>query len=125
MAATGQADLESAVSSIPDGSKKLLVITSGDKGSEVRSRGRRKRAEGFRVPLLKGLGGGDGFIAGFLYGHLQGWPPEKAAFFGNAVGAIVVMGHACSESMPKLARVSSFLRKNGYSFSPDAGPFKR
>ena len=125
MAATGQADLENAVSSIPDGSKKLLVITSGDKGSEVRSRGRRKRAEGFRVPLLKGLGGGDGFIAGFLYGHLQGWPPEKAALFGNAVGAIVVMGHACSESMPKLARVSRFLRKNGCSFSPDAGPFKR
>ena len=125
LAATGRNDLEEAISSIPRGEEKLLVVTSGDRGSEVRSKGRRRKAEGFRVPLLKGLGGGDGFIAGFLYGHLQGWPPEKAAVFGNAVGAIVVTGHACSESMPRLARVAAFLRKNGYSFSPDTGPFKR
>jgi len=91
----------------------------------VRSEGRTRKAEGFRVPLLKGLGGGDGFLAGFLYGYLQDWPPQSAALFGNAVGAIVVMGHACSESMPRLSRVVGFLRKNGYAFSHDAGPSKR
>ena len=125
MAATGEGDLERAISSIPDWDQRLLVITSGEKGSEVRSRGRRSMAEGFRVPLLKGLGGGDGFIAGFLYGHLQGWAPQKSALFGNAVGAIVVMGHACSESMPRLGQAKDFLKKNGYSFSSRTGPSKR
>ena len=124
-AATGQDDLEGAIASIPGGDKKLVVVTHGDEGSEVRSEGRMRKAEGFRVPLLKGLGGGDGFLAGFLYGYLQGWPPQGAALFGNAVGAIVVMGHACSESMPRLSRVVVFLRKNGYGSNPDAGPFKR
>lgn len=123
-AATGKGDIESAVSAIPD-SGKLLVVTSGEQGSEVRSAGQVSKAPGFRVPLLKGLGGGDGFIAGFLFGHLSGWAPKEAAVFGNAVGAIVVTGHACSESMPGLPRVVAFLRKNGYAFDRRRGPFKR
>ncbi|HKT21193.1 MAG TPA: carbohydrate kinase family protein, partial [Nitrososphaerales archaeon] len=102
-----------------------MVVTRGEDGSEVRSKGRVYRARGFKVPLVKGLGGGDGFIAGFLFGHLSGWGPREAATFGNAVGAIVVTGHACSESMPRLGKVAAFLRRNGYSFDSKSGPFKR
>ncbi len=125
MAATGQADLESAISAMPKAAEKMVVITRGEAGSEVRTGGRTCTAQGFRVPLVKGLGGGDGFIAGFIFGHLSGWSPEGSATFGNAVGAIVVTGHACSESMPRLRQVVSFLRKNGYSFDRMSGPFKR
>ncbi len=124
-AAFGLDDADEAVSAVPHGVKKVVVVTSGEKGSEVSWGGANKKAEGFKVPLLKGLGGGDGFIAGFLYGHLKGWKPISAAVFGNAVGAIVVTGHACSESMPRLNRVAGFLRKNGYAFDQVSGPSKR
>ena len=125
IAATGTLDIESALRSIADGERKMIVVTRGDSGSEVRLAGKTYRAQGFRVPLIKGLGGGDGFIAGFLLGRLRGWGPKESAIFGNAVGAMVVTGHACSESMPNLAKVVSFLRRNGFSFDGKAGPSKR
>jgi 5-dehydro-2-deoxygluconokinase len=125
MAATGRGDLGSALSAVPAGDRKTLVITRGESGSEVRRRGRTSTAQGFKVPLIKGLGGGDGFIAGFIFGYLHGWGPKESAIFGNAVGAIVVTGHACSESMPRLPKIVSFFKKNGYSFDAKFGPSKR
>lgn len=123
-AATGEEDIDVAMESVPGKERKTLVVTSGEKGSEVRVGGKTHRAPGFKVPLLKGLGGGDGFIAGFLFGHLSGWGPKEAAVFGNAVGAIVVAGHACSESMPRLSEAEKFLKKNGYDFNRKTGPSK-
>jgi 5-dehydro-2-deoxygluconokinase len=125
LAATGQDSIESAIASIPGPREKQIVVTSGEKGSQVLTRGSWEKAPGFKVPLLKGLGGGDGFIAGYLFGHLRGWKPGESAVFGNAVGAIVVTGHACSESMPRIRQVAVFLRKNGYSLDPGVGPSKR
>ena len=125
MAATGKGDLQGALGSIKDADSKLIAVTKGEAGSEVWVHGRRESAEGFRVPLMKGLGGGDGFISGFIFGILHGWAPARAALFGNAVGAIVVTGHACSESMPSPRRVSSFLKRNGYDLVWKSGPSKR
>jgi 5-dehydro-2-deoxygluconokinase len=124
MAATGRPDLEAALGAIEEGERKMLVVTRGESGSEVRHGGKTYRAQGFKVPLIKGLGGGDGFMAGFLFGQLRGWGPKESATFGNAVGAIVVTGHACSESMPRLPSAASFLRRNGYSFDAKSGPSK-
>jgi len=125
MAAVGEADVQSALAAIPGGREKMVVVTRGEAGSEVRVGGKVYTAPAFKVPMVKGLGGGDGFIAGFILGHLSGWNPKESATFGNAVGAMVVAGHACSESMPRLRQVVSFLRMNGYSFDESSGPFKR
>jgi len=125
MAAMGKSDVQSAISAIPRRGEKTVVVTRGEAGSEVRVRGKVYTAQGFKVSVVKGLGGGDGFIAGFIFGHLSGWSPKESATFGNAVGAIVVTGHSCSDSMPRLTQVVSFLRKNGYSFDKRRGPFKR
>jgi 5-dehydro-2-deoxygluconokinase len=113
LASTGKARLSSAVSSIQHADSKVLVITHGEKGSTVIANGKQQSVDGFRVPQVKGLGGGDGFIAGFLYGYLNDWSLTEAATFGNAVGALVVMGHACSESMPRLGKVFRFLNERG------------
>ncbi|MDA4120107.1 MAG: sugar kinase, partial [Thaumarchaeota archaeon] len=112
IAATGAETLQAAIEQVKD-KDRVLVVTRGEKGSTVYTQGRRITVPGFRVKLLKGLGGGDGFIAGFVYGLSKKWSLAKAAKFGNAVGAIVVMGHACSESMPTYAEAEKFLRKNG------------
>jgi sugar/nucleoside kinase (ribokinase family) len=37
---------------------------------------------------LDGTGAGDAFAAGLLYGHLAGWPLERAAALANAAGAL-------------------------------------
>ncbi len=108
LAATGAGDVESAVDSVR-AKDRVVVVTRGEKGSTVYTGAKQIEAPGFKVKLLKGLGGGDGFIAGFLYGVLKGWSLARAARFGNAVGAIVVTGHACSESMPAYGEVTKFL----------------
>jgi 5-dehydro-2-deoxygluconokinase len=113
VAATGVDDVRKAVGSVRKAKGKTVVVTKGENGSTVYSGGREIEAPGFRVEHLKGLGGGDGFIAGFMYGTLKGWDLRRAAEFGNAVGAIVVTGHACSESMPKLRQVLEFLSRGG------------
>lgn len=41
------------------------------------------------IPVYDRIGGGDGFVGGFLYAILQGWAPEKWAQFGWATGALV------------------------------------
>jgi 2-dehydro-3-deoxygluconokinase len=41
------------------------------------------------ITVLDRIGGGDGFVAGLLYGILKGWPPEKWIQFGWASGALV------------------------------------
>jgi len=110
LSATGARDVKSAVDSVK-ARDRVVVVTSGEKGSTVYSGSEQKIVSpGFKVKLFKGLGGGDGFIAGFLYGVLKGWELARAARFGNAVGAIVVTGHACSESMPTYGEATKFLR---------------
>ena len=40
------------------------------------------------INVLDRIGGGDGFVGGFLYGILRGWDPEKWIQFGWATGAL-------------------------------------
>jgi 2-dehydro-3-deoxygluconokinase len=40
------------------------------------------------IALCDRIGGGDGFVGGFLYGVLKGWGNEKCAQFGWASGAL-------------------------------------
>ncbi|MDA4121608.1 MAG: 5-dehydro-2-deoxygluconokinase [Thaumarchaeota archaeon] len=124
LAATGETRLKDAISAIPGNRDKTLVITRGEKGSTVIEKAKTIEVPGFRVPLMKGLGGGDGFISGFMFGYLRGWTAARAAMLGNAVGAIVVQGHACSESMPRPAQLASFLEERGLHFDLGYGASK-
>ena len=40
------------------------------------------------IHVLDRIGGGDGFVGGFLYSILRGWDPEKWTQFGWATGAL-------------------------------------
>jgi 2-dehydro-3-deoxygluconokinase len=42
------------------------------------------------IPVLDRIGGGDGFVGGFLYGVLKGFSAEKCMQFGWATGALAV-----------------------------------
>jgi 2-dehydro-3-deoxygluconokinase len=42
------------------------------------------------IGVLDRIGGGDGFVGGFLYGILKGWDMQKCARFGWASGALAV-----------------------------------
>jgi len=45
------------------------------------------------IGVLDRIGGGDGFVGGFLYGILKGWEPQKWIQFGWATGALTTTLH--------------------------------
>lgn len=56
------------------------------------------------IPVYDRIGGGDGFVGGFLYAFLRGWEPEKWSQFGWATGVLAATlatdyGQPVSEDM--------------------------
>ena len=51
---------------------KTAIVTLGDRGSVLATKGRRLRAGAFPMPFVDGSGGGDAFAAGYIDGLLRG-----------------------------------------------------
>jgi sugar/nucleoside kinase (ribokinase family) len=49
------------------------------------------------------VGAGDAFAAGFAYGLLQGWPPDRSARAANLLAAHALRGTGDWETLPRLA----------------------
>ncbi|HKW04119.1 MAG TPA: PfkB family carbohydrate kinase, partial [Nitrososphaerales archaeon] len=113
MAATGVEGIESAILHLRNQRDKLLILTSGERGSRAYHGERVVEAAPFKVDSLKTLGAGDGNLAGFLYGYLNRWDLYKSLRFGNAAGAQVVTRHSCSEAMPTCDETMMFIEANG------------
>jgi 5-dehydro-2-deoxygluconokinase len=113
-AATGESTASAGVARLFAGSLQMFVLKRGGEGCEIFHRdGRSASVPPFRIEVLNVLGAGDAFASGFIYGHLQGWPPEKAGRLANAVGAIVVTRHGCANFMPTLPEVHDFMAAQG------------
>jgi 2-dehydro-3-deoxygluconokinase len=59
-------------------------------GAILRAEGRWYEEAPRDIDVLDRIGGGDGFVAGLLYGILRGWEAEKWLQFGWATGALAV-----------------------------------
>ena len=57
-------------------------------GAILRADGRWYEEAPREIEVLDRIGGGDGFVAGLLYGLLKGWEPQKWLQFGWAAGAL-------------------------------------
>jgi 5-dehydro-2-deoxygluconokinase len=107
-------DADAAVATLLGLGPEMLVRKLGVDGASVyRPNAERVDAAPFRVDVCNLLGAGDAFAAGFIYGYLRGWDPQRAARFGNACGAFVVMRHGCSASMPTIAEIRAFEADHG------------
>ena len=113
-AASGDADVDRAAACLLDTGIGALVLKRGAAGATVyRPATAPVDVPPFRVTVLNVLGAGDAFASGLLYGYLQGWPLDRSALIGNAVGAIVVTRHGCANFMPTLEEVDAFVRTRG------------
>jgi 5-dehydro-2-deoxygluconokinase len=109
-AGSGQSSADEAVRRMLDLGPTAVVLKRGAAGATI---SRKVDVPPFKVDILNTLGAGDAFASGFLYGHLQGWPLERAARLGNASGAIVVGRHGCSIAMPRLEEIETFVADSG------------
>jgi len=62
------------------------------------------------VEAVDSTGAGDAFAAGFLYGHLTGWPLERTARFANAAGALATTAVGAVEGVTGLEETLALTR---------------
>jgi sugar/nucleoside kinase (ribokinase family) len=79
-----------------------VAVKLGADGSYVAGEGFEGSVPPVEVEAVDGTGAGDAFVAGLLYGRLEGWPIERAARLANAVGALATTVVGASESPPTL-----------------------
>lgn len=107
-------DVDRAVAALLKLGPRLLLEKRGQDGARIHRPGAApEEVPGFSVEVQNVLGAGDAFAAGFLYGHVQGWDPRRAARLGNACGAIVVTCHGCANFMPTLDEALAFADARG------------
>jgi 5-dehydro-2-deoxygluconokinase len=95
-----------------DFSAKIVIIKHGKEGSIAYTKdGVGHRAKSFPAKVVKTFGAGDSYAAGFLYGIMQGWTLEKSMEFGSASACIVISSHSCSDAMPTVEQVQTYIER--------------
>jgi len=88
----------------------LLVRKLGPKGVEAHTKDGFCSAPSWPTAVTCGIGGGDAFAAGFIYGLYRELTMEECLDYGNAAAAVVVSRVSCSDSMPRLEELQQTLR---------------
>jgi sugar/nucleoside kinase (ribokinase family) len=91
-----------------------VAVKCGSRGSVVRAKGRTFTVAGVRVDPVDAIGAGDSFNAGFLFGWLKGWPPERCAYAGNVTGALSTQRVGGTEAFREPELVKEFLREHSF-----------
>jgi 2-dehydro-3-deoxygluconokinase len=84
------------------GARGSLVMTPGGVG-EVRP------PYADQAEVLDDVGAGDAFAAGFAFGLLRGWPPERCARAGHTIAVHALRGPGDWETLPHLDDVAEEL----------------
>jgi 1D-myo-inositol 3-kinase len=69
------------------------LVTDGKRGSILLQNGRETRVPAWPAREVDPTGAGDCYLAGFVWGLLCGWHPDRAALFGSFCGALGVSQH--------------------------------
>jgi len=110
-AITGESDPEAMLRWLGRFGVPHLGIKLGEEGCIFLAESAVRRYPAFRVPVVDGSGAGDAFMAGFLYGLLQGWDLYRSATFANATAAHCIQAIGCSTGVPAAERVLDFMAR--------------
>jgi len=80
---------------------KICVVTMGESGSYVASRGQVFHQSAVKVKAIDTNGAGDVFMGAFTYGLAKNWPLPKTARFAAAAAAITCTKFGKIQAMPK------------------------
>lgn len=68
--------------------KRLVAVKLGAEGAMASGKGENIQAPSIAMDVIDTTGAGDSFDAGFIYGHLAGWPVEQILRFACVCGAL-------------------------------------
>jgi adenosine kinase len=98
------------------GRAELIITTLGEDGSECFE----KTGEGIIHKRIKAhptsnfvdaTGAGDSYIAGFLYGYLNGYDTEASCQMGSVMASFIIEAVGCTTNAPDLGRFNARLEE--------------
>ncbi len=87
----------------------LVVVKRGAGGATAFQAGAGRDQPAFAIRVVDPTGAGDAFDAGFLFGHLAGWPLEECLVWGNACGALTASRPGGSGAFRSQEEVRAFI----------------
>lgn len=91
---------------------KNVVITCGELGAILKSQdGTSIERPAFQVTQVDGTGGGDAFVAGFIYGLLKGVSLAACLKYGSAMGASCVRAAGATTGVFNAADLEAFVAR--------------
>ncbi len=110
--AVREEDEEDLLRAIAAAGVERAVVRVGSRGSLVMTPAGVARvsppgAEG--ADVLDDIGAGDAFAAGFVFGLLSGWPPERCTRVGHTIAVHALRGTGDWETLPRLDEVAEEL----------------
>jgi sulfofructose kinase len=113
---TGLTEPSKAAQTLLELGPELLVVTLGERGCAVWSRGpcaaKSFQTPGFSVDAVDTTGAGDAFHGAFLYATLQGWDLRRAVTFANAVAAVNCQTLGGRRGLPAREEADRFLARH-------------
>lgn len=67
-----------------------VVLKLGSRGSLIKHAGKLYPVSVVPIEAVDTTGAGDSFAAGYLYGYLNGWSPDRSAALGSRIAALTV-----------------------------------
>jgi sugar/nucleoside kinase (ribokinase family) len=91
---------------------KVAGIKMGPEGSMISDGKTIYKIGVYDVPVVDTCGAGDAFIAGFLYGNVQGYDLLETSRFATAVSNISVGAIGATTAIKKKKKVREFMQNN-------------
>lgn len=108
-ALSGEAGVEAAAERLAERSG-LVAVKLGAEGGLAVGRGQKVRQASLPVQVVDTVGAGDTFNAGFLYGFLNDWSPEKSLRLAVVCGALSTQAAGGTAAQPTLEQALAYLR---------------
>jgi sugar/nucleoside kinase (ribokinase family) len=88
---------------------RYLVVKKGENGALMCIDSKIINAQAINVEVCDTVGAGDSFDAGFIYGYLAGWEPERMLNFANICGGLSTLKAGGTNGQPTFEEASEYL----------------
>lgn len=101
-----------------DWGARTVVVTRGGRGAVLLGPEGGLVAEAYPVECIDGTGGGDAFLAGYVYGLLQGASQEACLRYGSAMGASCVRTMGATTGVFRRDELEAFVSEHSLKLTP-------
>jgi 5-dehydro-2-deoxygluconokinase len=111
--ALGISDPQEAATELLNRGVRIAIVKMGGDGVLLATTSERIVIAPLPIKLVCGLGAGDAFGGALIHGLLSGWGLREIGEFANAAGAYLASELMCSDAMPTLQILNSFIGIGG------------